>query len=395
MDWYLKSFLAGKYKEDHMLKFKNVSKVYGDGFKAVDSVSFEIPEGEFLVLIGPSGSGKSTTMKMINRMIPHTGGEITIDGQDITKLNASELRRNIGYVIQQIGLFPHYTIEKNIAIVPELKGWDEKRIKDRVKELLEMVGLDPDIYATRYPKELSGGQQQRVGVARALASNPRVILMDEPFGALDPITRDQLQEEVLALHQKLNKTFVFVTHDMDEALKLGDRIAIMKDGKLLQLDTPEKILHEPAHGFVEEFIGKHRMMQNPELMPVTDVMTEKVLTSQPQRSPERALSVMRKRQVNTLIIVNEENVLLGILPAYDLIEKMKNIKQIGEVMLPAEPYLTDSATAKDAIIMMDESPYGIIPIINEKQKIIGVVTRGTLLSALSSQWTETEENRNE
>ena len=228
-----------------MLKFENVSKVYNSGFKAVNSVNFEIPEGEFLVLIGPSGSGKSTTMKMINRMIPHTSGLITINGKDITKLNAAELRRNIGYVIQQIGLFPHYTIEKNIAIVPELKGWDKEKIKERVKELLNMVGLDPEVFSTRYPKELSGGQQQRVGVARALASNPSIVLMDEPFGALDPITREQLQEELISLHKKLKKTFVFVTHDMDEALKLGDRIAIMRDGQLLQLDTPEKILHNP------------------------------------------------------------------------------------------------------------------------------------------------------
>ncbi|MBS4206016.1 ABC transporter ATP-binding protein [Lederbergia citrea] len=373
-----------------MLKFENVSKVYDDGFQAVSSVNFEIQEGEFLVIIGPSGSGKSTTMKMINRMIPHTSGTITIDGNDVTKLNAAELRRNIGYVIQHIGLFPHYTIAKNIAIVPELKGWDKEKINDRVHELLKMVGLDPEVYSDRYPKELSGGQQQRVGVARALASNPRVILMDEPFGALDPLTRDQLQGELISLHQKLKKTFVFVTHDMDEALKLGDRIAIMKDGKLLQIDTPEKLLHEPAHGFVEEFIGKHRIMQNPELMPVTDVMNEKVLTSLPQRSPERALSFMRKRQVNTLIIVDEDDRLLGILPAHDLIAKMKDTKYIKEIMLSPKPYLSDSATARDAIIMMDEAPNGIIPIVDKDHKVIGVVTRGTLLSALSSQWTELE-----
>src|SRR5690625_4656317 len=254
-------------EEDQMLRFQNVGKVYTNGFEAVKSTSFEISRGEFLVLIGPSGCGKTTTMKMINRLIPHTSGSILIDGQDITKLNTAELRRNIGYVIQQVGLFPHYTIAKNIATVPELKGWNKKRINERVDELLEMVGLNPEIYAERYPVELSGGQQQRVGVARALAADPDIVLMDEPFGALDPITRDQLQQELLSLQKKLQKTIIFVTHDMDEALKLGDRIAIMKDGELLQLDTPEKILHEPAYGFVEEFIGKHRMIQNPELMP--------------------------------------------------------------------------------------------------------------------------------
>ncbi len=288
-----------------MLKFENVSKVYDGGFQAVKSLSFDIQQGEFLVLIGPSGSGKSTTMKMINKMEPHTSGTISINGKDINSYNPSELRRSIGYVIQQIGLFPHYTIEKNIAIVPQMKGWDEKKIKARVNELLELVGLDPEVYATRYPKELSGGQQQRIGIARALAANPDIILMDEPFSALDPLTREQLQAEVSALHKKLNKTFVFVTHDMDEALKMGDRIAIMKDGKLLQLDTPEKLLHEPAHGFVEEFIGKHRITQNPELMPVTEIMSESVITSLPQRSPEKALSLIRQRKITNLIIVDE------------------------------------------------------------------------------------------
>ena len=272
-----------------MLKFENVSKVYEDGFKAVDSISFEIPKGELLVLIGPSGSGKSTTMKMINRMEPHTSGKILINGKDNNSYVASELRRGIGYVIQQIGLFPHYTIEKNIAIVPQLNGWSPDKTKSRVHELLELVGMDPKIYANRYPKELSGGQQQRVGIARALASDPEIILMDEPFSALDPITREQLQGELISLHKKLNKTIIFVTHDMDEALKMGDRIAIMKDGKLLQLDTPEKLLHEPAHGFVEEFIGKHRIIQNPELMPVIDIMSESVVTSLPQSSPEKAI----------------------------------------------------------------------------------------------------------
>lgn len=373
-----------------MIKFENVSKVYNDGFKAVDSVSFEIPEGEFLVIIGPSGSGKSTTMKMINRMIPHTTGTISIDGKDITKLNAAESRRNIGYVIQQIGLFPHYTIEKNIAIVPQLKGWKAKDVKERVKELLEMVGLDPEIYSKRYPKELSGGQQQRVGVARALASNPRIILMDEPFGALDPITREQLQGELISLQQKLKKTIVFVTHDMDEALKLGDRIAIMKDGNLLQLDTPEKLLQEPASGFVEEFIGKERIIQNPELMSVEEVMVKTVLTSLPGQSPEKSLAIMRKHKKMMLVIVDENNIMLGIVSAYDVIKQMNEIKTIEEIMITPEPFLWSSQSAKDAIIMMSQAPLGIIPVVDETKRVVGLVTRGTLLSALSSQWTELE-----
>lgn len=378
-----------------MLKFENVSKVYDGGFQAVKSVNFEIQEGELLVLIGPSGSGKSTTMKMINRIIPHTSGTISINGKDVKSYNAAELRRSIGYVIQQVGLFPHYTIEKNVAIVPQLKGWKEKDINARVEELLVMVGLDPEIHATRYPKELSGGQQQRVGIARALASNPDIILMDEPFSALDPITREQLQAELISLHKKLKKTIVFVTHDMDEALKMGDRIAIMKDGNLLQLDTPEKLLHEPAHGFVEEFIGKHRIIQNPELMPVTEIMSESIVTALPHRSPERAISLIRQRKITNLVIADDDNQLLGIVSAYDLIKKLDDVKTVDEIMVPAEPFLLDSATAKDAIIMIDDAPFGMIPIVDKKHKIIGLVTRGSLLSAMSSQWTETEETTNE
>ena len=375
-----------------MLKFENVTKVYDGGFQAVKSVNFEIKEGELLVLIGPSGSGKSTTMKMINRIIPHTSGKISINGKDVKSYNAAELRRSIGYVIQQVGLFPHYTIEKNIAIVPELKGWDKKDIASRVLELMELVGLDPKIHATRYPKELSGGQQQRVGIARALASNPDIILMDEPFSALDPITREQLQGELISIHKKLKKTIVFVTHDMDEALKMGDRIAIMKDGHLLQLDTPEKLLHEPAHGFVEEFIGKHRIIQNPELMPVTEIMSETIVTSLPQRSPERAISLIRQRKITNLVIADDETKLLGIVSAYDLLKKLEDIKTVDEIMLPAEPFLLNTATAKDAIVMIDDAPFGMIPIVDENHKVVGLVTRGSLLSAMSSQWTETEDD---
>lgn len=374
-----------------MLTFKNVSKTFNNGFTGVNNVSFETVEGEFLVLIGPSGSGKSTTMKMINRMIPHTSGEILLDGKDIYTYNAAELRRDIGYVIQQIGLFPHYTIEKNIAIVPELKGWSKEKTRTRVEELLRLVGLEPDIYLTRYPKELSGGQQQRVGVARALAANPEVILMDEPFGALDPITRDQLQGELLSLQQKLNKTIIFVTHDMDEALRLGDRIAIMKDGDLVQIDTPEKILREPANEFVEAFIGKHQVIQNPELMSVIDVMRDKVVTSTANRSPEKALSMLRKQKITNLIIVNDDEAIIGLVTAEDVIQKIDEIETIKEIIIPTESYLQDTATAKEAILMMDDSKDGIIPVVNENKNVIGLVTRGTLLSAMSKQWTTVKE----
>lgn len=371
-----------------MIIFEHVGKEYEGGFQAVQDVSFQIERGELLVLIGPSGSGKSTTMKMINRIIPHTTGTIRVNGKDNTTYNPSELRRNIGYVIQQVGLFPHYTIAQNIALVPQLKGWNEKAIEERVEELLQLVGLDSELHASRYPKELSGGQQQRVGIARALAAKPDILLMDEPFSALDPITREELQKELLTLHEQLDITIVFVTHDMDEALTMGDRIAIMKDGRLLQLDTPEKLLYEPAHGFVEQFMGKHRIIQNPELMPVTEIMAETVTTAHPNLSPERALSLIRQKKITDLLIVDRQTKLLGVVSAYDLIKKMEHIQTIEEIMTTSQPILTTKATSKDAIILMDEAPSGLIPIIDDAHHLVGLVTRGSLLTAMSSQWTE-------
>ncbi|MGG1610593.1 ABC transporter ATP-binding protein [Bacillus wiedmannii] len=238
-----------------MIQFNHVSKAYEDGTKAVDSLHLEIKKGEFFVLIGPSGCGKTTTMKMINRLIETTEGSILIDGKDIEQYNINELRWNIGYVLQQIALFPHMTIAENIAVVPEMRKWSKEKIKARVDELLQMVGLDPDVYRDRMPDELSGGQKQRVGVVRALAANPKIVLMDEPFSALDPLSREQLQKDIVQLQKKIQKTIVFVTHDMQEALSLGDRICIMKEGKVVQLDTPEGIIHNPKNEFVEEFIG--------------------------------------------------------------------------------------------------------------------------------------------
>ncbi|HDR7795267.1 TPA: ABC transporter ATP-binding protein [Bacillus luti] len=240
-----------------MIQFNHVSKSYEDGTKAVDSLHLEIKKGEFFVLIGPSGCGKTTTMKMINRLIETTEGSILIDGKDIQQYNINELRWNIGYVLQQIALFPHMTIAENIAVVPEMRKWSKKKIQERVDELLQMVGLDPNVYRNRMPDELSGGQKQRVGVVRALAANPKIVLMDEPFSALDPLSREQLQKDIVQLQKKIQKTIVFVTHDMQEALSLGDRICVMREGKVVQLDTPEGIIHNPKNEFVEEFVGNH------------------------------------------------------------------------------------------------------------------------------------------
>ena len=240
-----------------MIHLQGVGKVYpGSDVPAVADLDLSIPKGEIVVLVGPSGCGKSTTLRLINRMIEPTSGRIIFDGEDVTTVNADQLRRQIGYVIQQIGLFPHQTIAQNIATVPKLLGWDKAKTAARVDELLEITGLDPDQYRDRYPKELSGGQAQRVGVARALGGDPDVLLMDEPFGAIDPITRDRLQNEFLRLQGELKKTIVFVTHDIDEAIKMGDRIAILGEQSVIrQFDTPERILAYPVDDFVSDFIG--------------------------------------------------------------------------------------------------------------------------------------------
>jgi osmoprotectant transport system ATP-binding protein len=259
-----------------MIEFRQVSKTYpGSDNPVVTDLSFEVLEGEICVLVGPSGCGKTTSMRMVNRLIEITEGEILIDGEPNTAMSATRLRRKIGYAIQQIGLFPHRTIAVNIGTVPHLLGWDRGRIRDRVNELLELVGLSPDEYRDRYPAELSGGQQQRVGVARALAADPPIMLMDEPFGAVDPITRERLQDEFLRIQEDIKKTIIFVTHDIDEAIKMGNKIAILEQGGVLaQYDTPETILANPKSEFVASFVGTDRILKRLSLVRVGDMQLE-------------------------------------------------------------------------------------------------------------------------
>jgi len=249
-----------------MISFHQVEKSIGNT-SIIKKLDLEVKAGELFVLIGPSGCGKTTTMKMINRLIEPTSGKIEINGEDISQTNPVELRRNIGYVIQQIALFPHMTIGENVALVPNLKKQERARTENKVDELLDMVGLDPKVFKNRYPAELSGGQQQRVGVIRAMAADPPIILMDEPFSALDPISREQLQDEFVRLQKTINKTVVFVTHDMDEAIKIADRICLMNGGEVVQVDTPEQMLQHPANEFVVNFIGAKRLRKVKELHP--------------------------------------------------------------------------------------------------------------------------------
>ena len=255
-----------------MITLDHVTKRYGNGHVAVEDLSLEVGEGEIAVLVGPSGCGKTTTMKMVNRLIEPSSGTISVGGDDVGGVDAVGLRRRIGYVIQHVGLFPHQTVATNVATVPRLLGWDRRKRADRVNDMLELVGLQPSVYGDRYPHQLSGGQQQRVGVARALAADPPVLLMDEPFGAIDPITRDRLQQEFLNLQAELRKTILFVTHDINEAVRMGDRIALLADGGVLQqYDTPDKILGQPANDFVADFVGEDRGLKRLSATPLRDI----------------------------------------------------------------------------------------------------------------------------
>jgi len=254
-----------------MIRLENLTKVYDDGTKAVDDVSFEVEQGETATLVGPSGCGKTTTMTMVNRLTEVTDGDIRIEGRSVLDYDPIELRRNIGYVIQEIGLFDHLTIEGNIGVVPDLCGWDGDRIEERVDELLDLIQL-PHSVKDQYPENLSGGQRQRVGVARALAAEPDIMLMDEPFGALDPITREELQDEFLSIQSDLDVTILFVTHDIDEALKMGDKVAVLREGELVQYGEPRELLGEPKNEFVESFIGEDRLLKQLAAISVREAM---------------------------------------------------------------------------------------------------------------------------
>jgi osmoprotectant transport system ATP-binding protein len=255
-----------------MIELNNVRKVYGDSTEAVSNVSLEVSQGETATLVGPSGCGKTTLLTMLNRLTELTDGEIVIDGTPISDHDKIELRRNIGYVIQEIGLFNHMTVGENIGIVPDLRGWGEERKEERIEELLDLIQLPPDT-KERYPESLSGGQQQRVGVARALAAEPDIMLMDEPFGALDPITREELQDEFLEIQEGLDVTIVFVSHDINEALKMGDKVAVLNDGELVQYDSPRDLLANPRNAFVEDFVGEDRLLKQLSLIPVREATT--------------------------------------------------------------------------------------------------------------------------
>ncbi|MCE5032852.1 betaine/proline/choline family ABC transporter ATP-binding protein [Staphylococcus cohnii] len=376
-----------------MLSIKNLSKVYGGTKKAVDNISLEIESGEFIAFIGTSGSGKTTALRMINRMIEATEGEIAINGKNVRKMNAVELRRKIGYVIQQIGLMPHMTIKENIVLVPKLLKWSDEKKEKKAKELIKLVDL-PEEYLDRYPSQLSGGQQQRIGVVRALAAEQDVILMDEPFGALDPITRDTLQDLVKELQQKLGKTFIFVTHDMDEAIKLADKICIMSEGKVVQFDTPDNILRHPANDFVRDFIGQNRLIQDrPNMRTVKDAMIRPV-TVHADNSLNEAVKIMRDRRVDTLFVVGNNDRLLGYLDIEDINQGLRAHKELIDTMQRDIYRVRVDSKLQDTVRTILKRNVRNVPVVDsDEETLIGLVTRANLVDIVyDSIWGELDEN---
>lgn len=364
-----------------MIKLENIVKIYeGNSNPAVDNLSVEIPNGKICILIGPSGCGKTTLLRMINGLISPTGGEIFINDNDITEVDQVELRRNMGYVIQGTGLFPHWTIAENISVVPKLLKWPKDKIENVVNNMLILIGLDPDEYKNRYPKALSGGQVQRVGVARALAADPPIMLMDEPFGAADPITRSKLQNEFLYIQEKIRKTIVFVTHDIDEAIKMGDLIAILKDGKLIQYGTPDDILSHPENEFVSEFVGSDRTLKRLGLIKVRDVMTRGVEIVKSSDPIDKVKEMIKRVNNNFLYVINEKMEPRGYVLEEDL-EKGKNLKEIIRTMAsPVNP----EDTLKTALSNMMALGVGTICVVNNKNEFIGEVTLNVLTRLISN-----------
>lgn len=375
-----------------MLSIKNLTKIYSGDKKAVDNISLDIESGEFIAFIGTSGSGKTTALRMINRMIEPTKGQITIDGKDVGKMNPVELRRSIGYVIQQIGLMPHMTIRENIVLVPKLLKWSKEKKDAKAKELIKLVDL-PEEYLDRYPSELSGGQQQRIGVVRALAAEQDIILMDEPFGALDPITRDTLQDLVKELQRKLGKTFIFVTHDMDEAIKLADRICIMSKGQIVQYDTPDNILRHPANEFVVDFIGQNRLIQDrPNMKTVEDAMIKPV-TVQADDSLNDAVNIMRERRIDTMFVVNKQNKLIGFLDIEDINQGLRHHKELIDTMQRDIYKVHIDSKLQDSVRTILKRNVRNVPVVDDQDTLIGLITRANLVDIVyDSIWGESEDD---
>ncbi|ALN77547.1 betaine/proline/choline family ABC transporter ATP-binding protein [Staphylococcus agnetis] len=378
-----------------MLSIKNLSKVYAGSKKAVDNMTIDIQQGEFVAFIGTSGSGKTTALRMINRMIEATEGQIMINGKDVRQMNPVELRRSIGYVIQQIGLMPHMTVRENIVLVPKLLKWSQEKKDEKARELIKLVDL-PEEYLDRYPSELSGGQQQRIGVVRALAAEQDIILMDEPFGALDPITRDTLQDLVKKLQQQLGKTFIFVTHDMDEAIKLADKICIMSHGKVIQFDTPDNILRHPANDFVRDFIGQNRLIQDrPNVRSVEDAMITPITITADQ-SLNDAVELMRRKRIDTLFVVTHQHKLLGFLDIEDINQGLRAHAELIDVIQRDVYTVSLDSKLQDSVRTILKRNVRNVPVVDEGHHIVGLITRANLVDIVyDSIWGESDDETTE
>lgn len=362
-----------------MIEFQNVTKIYKGGKIAVEEVNLSFQQGEFICFIGTSGSGKTTCMRMINRMNEPTKGKILINDKNIQEFNPVELRRKIGYVIQNIGLIPHMTIRENITLVQRLLKVEPAVRNETAEKMIDLVEL-PREMLDRYPSELSGGQQQRIGVVRALAADQDIILMDEPFGALDPITREALQDLVKDLQARLGKTIVFVTHDMDEALKLASRIVIMSEGKVIQFDTPENILQKPANEFVENLLGEERLLQaKPDTTTVGEVAMNKAITITPEKSLREAIKLMREKRVDTLLVTDNSNVLKGFIDV-ETMEKMRGkVSSVGDILNPDVFYVNQKTQLRNVLQRILKRGLKYVPVVDDENRVTGILTRASLV----------------
>jgi osmoprotectant transport system ATP-binding protein len=369
-----------------VIELNQVTKIYpGTAQPAVNSVSLTVPQGEICVFIGPSGCGKTTLMRLINRLIPLTSGSISVDGKDIMTLNPIELRRHIGYVIQQVGLFPHMTVRDNIATVPKLLGWTKAKIDERVDELLGLVNLDPKEFRDRYPRQLSGGQAQRIGVARAMAANPTTMLMDEPFGAIDPINREVLQDEFLRIQAKLKKTIIFVTHDINEAIKMGQRVVLLQDGQLVQAGLPDELLNRPANEFVKSFVGADRVLKRLNLLKVRDAMMLNPVHCLEEDLSEKVLEQMINCDLAFLIVAARDQKLLGYVNQYDL-RGHKGI--VADVVRKLTLTVSPERNLKEALSQMLSYDLGILVAVDEEGHIQGVLNSATLFKLVGATYDE-------
>jgi osmoprotectant transport system ATP-binding protein len=362
-----------------MIRFENVSKRYPDGTTAVDGLAFEVAAGELVTLVGPSGCGKTTTMKMVNRLIEPTGGRILLDGQDIAAMEPVALRRRIGYVIQQVGLFPHKSVLENTATVPALLGWKRAAARARAAELLDLVGLDPALFGARYPDQLSGGQRQRVGVARALAADPPVLLMDEPFGAVDPVVRERLQTEFLNLQAQVRKTVLFVTHDIEEAVRLGDRMAVYGEGRIEQYDSPATVLGAPATPYVAEFVGADRGLKRLSVTPIAPADLEPAPVVRLDEPATAAGARLRADDARWGVVLDQDGALHGWVPAAAL--PPAGAGTVRDHARRMDAWVLVGASLKQAFSVMLQYDAGWVAVL-DGTRFVGVLTPGRLHEAL-------------